>query len=99
MRMHLCMYVCMYVRVSVRVVTRVRVLYKFNTIVVCTVYVRLCIVFRLIVDTAINVPGCLGEREVRSLPFSLFLSLSLSLSLSLFLFRLKCVPSTRLMIE
>jgi len=80
--MRLCMYVYMYVRVSVRVLTRVRVVYKFNTIVACIIYVRLCI-FRLIVDTAINVPGCLGEREVRSLPFSLFLSLSLSLSLSL----------------
>lgn len=52
-----CMCMCVvYARVSVCV-------YKFNTIVV-SLTLRLCIVLRLIVDTAINVPGCAKERSV-----------------------------------
>lgn len=64
----LCVCVCVYVCQGLFVCTctpvykeYTRVLftcvYKFNTIVVI-VYVSLCILLQLIVDTAINVPGC-----------------------------------------
>lgn len=70
---NICVYVCvgvyvyLYARLCIHVYVLV-VVYKFNTIVVsftfAYIYMYIYIVLQLIVDTAINVPGCAKERSV-----------------------------------